>query len=125
MKNIFSTLFVTAISLTSHAEVFQGKPQLNSGQLDDPAIYCLVRYGGTTSVKKHYPNSTVDREVRYFDKYLETGEHGQHGTMQLLKIVPEAPFSGVLRLTPFEFIETDFKLKFTVTDSGNTFIKKD
>ena len=77
------------------------------------------------SVKKDYPDSSSDKEVRYFSKYLETGEPGQHGKTGSLPFHPQSQFSGIIVTSGFEFVEKDFGLKFTVTAQDNVYIKKD
>lgn len=125
MKTFISLLLIGAMGLSAQAEIINGKPSLDRAELENPSIHCLVRYHGMTSIKKHYPDSPLDREVRTFSLYLETGKAGEHGTTQPLKILPESQFSGYLKLTPFEFAESDFGLKYKVTDSGGAFIKRD
>ena len=119
------------MALPAQARIFQGKAEIDNGLLsgitdtNSGSIMCLVRYGGMRSVKKNYPNSPLDKEVRTFQEYLETGEAGQHGTAGLLPFHPESQFSGIIVTSGFEFIEKDFGLKFTVTAQDNTFIKLD
>lgn len=115
----------------AHARIFQGKAEIDNGLLGEISntnsgnISCLVRYGGLRSVKKDYPESASDKEVRYFSKYLETGKPGQHGTTGPLPFHPQSQFSGIIITSGFEFDEKDFGLKFTVTAQDNAFIKKD
>lgn len=119
------------LASTASATIFQGKAQIDYGLLNDitdtnsGSISCLVRYGGMTSMKKHYPDSSSDKEVRYFFKYLETGEPGQHGKTGRLPFHPQSQFSGIIVTSGFEFVEKDFGLKFTVTAEENAYIKKD